>query len=147
MVWLESLFPGLRDIAWCLTSPSDADYNCIAWAAGDRTKFWWPVGESANPRRYWPPGVACEVTLSAFVAAFGTLGYVPTDAETLEPQFEKVALFVNDDGEPTHAALQLSDGNWTSKLARSEDIEHPLHALEGEIYGRVVQILKRPLRT
>jgi hypothetical protein len=35
-------------------------------------------------------------------------------------------------------------GEWTSKLGNWEDIEHKtLAALEGEFYGKVVQILKR----
>ncbi|MCI0637958.1 MAG: hypothetical protein L0Y72_23715 [Gemmataceae bacterium] len=38
---------------------------------------------------------------------------------------------------PTHAARQLPTGRWSSKLGPSEDIEHDLHALEGEIYGTI----------
>jgi hypothetical protein len=47
------------------------------------------------------------------------------------------------DGEPTHAAQQLSNGKWTSKLGRWQDIEHELDGLVGEMYGTVKQILKR----
>jgi hypothetical protein len=58
---------------------------------------------------------------------------------------EKVALFADPAGIPTHAARQLASGQWTSKLGQAEDIEHELRALEGEIYGVVALILKRPL--
>ena len=34
-------------------------------------------------------------------------------------------------GLPTHAARQLSDGNWTSKLGPNIDITHSLSGLEG----------------
>jgi len=45
---------------------------------------------------------------------------------------------------PTHAARQLENGRWTSKLGELEDIEHDLHHLASGAYGAVVQILKRP---
>ena len=93
---------------------------------------------------YWLPGVPREETLTVFVAAFAALGYAPCDVADQEPGFEKVALFAQPSGVPTHAARQLAGGAWTSKLGTLEDIEHSLHALEGEVYGRVVQLLKRP---
>jgi hypothetical protein len=64
--------------------------------------------------------------------------------DELEAGFEKIALFANDQGQPKHAARQLSDGHWTSKLGKSEDIEHALHDLTGVLYGSVVLIMKRP---
>jgi hypothetical protein len=67
------------------------------------------------------------------------------DEESLEPGFEKVALFADSTGKPANASRQLPSGAWTSKLGNAEDIEHELHALEGEIYGVVALLLKRPL--
>jgi hypothetical protein len=63
----------------------------------------------------------------------------------LEPGSEKIAVFANAKGVPTHAARQLASGFWTSKLGVSEDIEHRLRDLEGDIYGTVALIMKRPL--
>jgi hypothetical protein len=54
-----------------------------------------------------------------------------------------VALYALGD-EPRHTARQLAQGTWTSKLGRSEDIEHRLEDLEGSLYGKVVKLLKRP---
>jgi hypothetical protein len=54
-------------------------------------------------------------------------------------------LFADADGTPSHAARQLRDGTWTSKLGMSEDIQHALEDLTGEVYGSVVHILKRVL--
>ena len=56
-----------------------------------------------------------------------------------------MAVFADPTG-PTHAARQLADGRWSSKLGRREDIEHVLDALagvDGDEYGQVVQVLKR----
>ena len=63
----------------------------------------------------------------------------------MEPGFEKIALFATDQAVPLHAARQLASGRWTSKLGEREDIEHALRDLEGEIYGTVVLIMKRPV--
>jgi hypothetical protein len=41
----------------------------------------------------------------------------------LEPGFLKVALY-GTGLTYTHAARQLADGKWTSKLGKGEDIEH-----------------------
>ena len=143
---LESLFPRLGTTLYRVTSLKTGDYNCIAWAAGDMSEWWWPLSDPVDQQPFWPAGLVREVTLPAFVAAFATLGYSPCDSDALDPDAEKVAIFADDGGKPTHAARQLANGRWTSKLGRAEDIEHELHALEGDLYGTVVLVLKRPRR-
>lgn len=139
---IEAVFPRLRDAAWCVSSEPDDRYNCIAWAARVTTDWWWPVGPG---KTYWPPGVPRAVTLEGFCVAFATLGYVVCVGAELEPGFEKIAVFANDQGVPRHAARQRENGLWTSKLGKMEDIDHALHALEGALYGSVVLVMKRPL--
>lgn len=73
------------------------------------------------------------------------MGYEVCDNTELEVGFEKIAIYGDSDGEATHAARQLPNGKWTSKLGRWEDIEHELEGLTGEMYGEVKQILKRPI--
>jgi hypothetical protein len=137
-------FPGLLTTSFQVTSPAVRDYNCIRWAAGDAKRWWWPDVDQENDAVFWPPDIPVEETLSAFLAAFATLGYGPCSGEEVEPGFEKLALFANN-GEPTHAARQLPNGRWTSKLGFLEDIEHELHALTGETYGYVAIVLKRAI--
>jgi hypothetical protein len=139
--WLEIVFPGLRDQAFQQTSPSDDNYNCIAWAAGDTRSWWWPdeTGEDT-----WPAGVERIATVAAFQEMFATLGYAVCDSEQLEAGFEKIAIFALA-GSPKHAARQLPNGRWTSKLGHHEDIEHALHDLTGMIYGSVIVVMKRPV--
>lgn len=140
----QTLFPGLANSAFHVTSAATKDYNCIAWAAGDSTHWWWPDPDPDNEAKYWPPEVALAESLDAFIAAFATLGYSPCPSEELEQGIEKIAFFAH--GEiPTHAARQLPSGRWTSKLGMREDIEHDLHALGGDVYGKVVLILRRPM--
>src|SRR5438093_797218 len=98
---LQTLFPGLRTAPFAITSPADHRYNCIAWAAGDTTGWWWPVGDAPI---VWPPTITRQLTLDAFAAAFLSLGYMSGGNESFEPGFEKVALFADAAGTPTHAA-------------------------------------------
>lgn len=65
----------------------------------------------------------------------------------LEVGVERVALFAGSDGFPTHAARQLPNGRWTSKIGFLEDIEHDLYDLEGSEYGAVVRIMRRSVPT
>jgi hypothetical protein len=139
--YLEAAFPALRPGNYVVTSPPTSRYNCVAWAAGERLRWWWPVGDT---RFYWPPGIPREETVAAFEAAFATLEYVRCDDAAKEPGFERVALFADMNANPTHAARQLDNGRWTSKLGELDDIEHDLRDLEGNVYGVVVQFMKRP---
>lgn len=141
---IEDFFPGLRGKAYQVTSPRSDAYNCIAWAAGVTSIWWWPLGD---PRKsHWPDGVPRQETLDAFRLAFESLGYRTCGHAELEPGFEKIALFADPQGCPTHGARQLSDGKWTSKLGELEDIEHSLRDLEGSFYGAVMLVMKRPVR-
>src|SRR5438309_904887 len=112
---IEQAFPGLRGTAYQVSSPSDDDYNCIAWAAGDNSQWWWPDEPDQPDSAHWPTGVPREETLDAFRQAFATLGYMACNDEQPETGYEKIALFALA-GMPKHAARQLSSGRWTSKL-------------------------------
>lgn len=136
----ERLFPRLVQTGYRLTSPPDAVYNCIAWAAGVTDAWWWPDPDRFD---YWSPGILREPTLSAFEQVFVNLGYRPCEATALEPGWDKVAIYATAAG-PTHAARQLPTGRWTSKLGPDEDIEHDLDGLVGSAYGTVALLLRRP---
>src|ERR1051326_2227811 len=85
---LERLFPALTEGGFDITSPPDRRYNCIAWAAGDVTRWWWPA---ESPFAYWPAGMDREESLTSFIRAFATLGYEPASSGDPEPSFENVA--------------------------------------------------------
>lgn len=139
---IEDCFPQIAQAGYGITSPQTPRYNCIAWAAGDTRKWWWP---DPSPFAYWPSDITRENTLPRFIEAFQTLGYELCGAADLEPDVEKIAVYADADGSPRHAARQLATGAWISKLGREEDIEHhELAGVEGKQYGHVVQLLKRP---
>lgn len=139
-----SIFPNLTDSKWVITSPEDYRYNCIAWAAGDTRNWWQP---STQKGFYWPHDNK-QPTLESYIKTFTIHGYSPCESDESEEGYEKVALYVDEFGMPSHAARQKESGAWTSKLGELEDVEHDtLHALEGDTgYGKVARILKRPRR-
>jgi hypothetical protein len=139
---IPQMFPRLRHEPFQVKSPRTIKYNCIGYAADDEDHVWWPGG------KYWPGGVQRDDSVPAFVAAFATRGYECCDSDAIEPGFEKVVLYVDEQyGRVTHAARQLTDGRWTSKLGPQWDINHLLEGVCGPhpAYGRVAQILRRPL--
>ena len=138
----ETMLPGLNRGEYWVTSPESTRYNCIAWAAGDDTDWWWPDPDTDS---YWPAAAPFEETLASFRAVFESLGYRECATADLEPGFEKVAIFTKD-GLPKHAARQLPNGHWTSKLGEWQDIEHQhLNAVgsNASIYGNVALLLRR----
>lgn len=137
----KSLFPRLTPANHRITSPATSDYNCVAWAAEDTARWW-------QPGRYWLPKdwPQDDVGLAALEQAFLTMGYADSSMDARsEPGFLKVALY----GAGlfyTHAARQLWDGKWTSKLGEDVDIEHDSpEDVAGGIYGEVLKIMKRPI--
>jgi len=144
--WPLPFHPNLTNNNCVLTSPKSNGYNCIAWAAGDTTRWWWPV--PLKGINYWPTGIPRVETLEAFIQAFGTVGYSPGANASLQDGIEKVAIFALRLGAllvPKHAARQLESGIWTSKMGSLEDITHiACDAVNGPAYGEAVEFLARP---
>ena len=78
---------------------------------------------------------------------FTGLGYAICDSDAKEPGYDKVALYARA-GLWQHAARQLNDGQWTSKLGQFEDISHPSpQDVPGDEFGNVHCIMRRPSAT
>jgi hypothetical protein len=120
-----------------ITSEPTQEYNCIAWAAGESDRFWWPG-------RFWPASVGRKVNRANFIRAFESIGYKMCETPDVEAGYEKVALYESN-GEPTHAARLLPNGRWTSKLGWEHDISHSLEGLNGDNYGEPVVFMRRQL--
>lgn len=93
---------------------------------------------------YWPiTSAPDDFSLGVLERLFASLGYAECADGSLEVGFEKVALF----GSGllyTHAARQLPDGSWTSKLGKDVDISHAApDDVAGGVYGEVVEFMKR----
>src|SRR5207248_9866015 len=89
--------------------PTHFPYTTLfrSYAAGDTRNWWWPVPPDVKEVS-WPADVARAETLSAFRDAFASLGYGECSGEDLEPGFEKIALFANDQGDRKSTRLNSS---------------------------------------
>jgi len=140
----EKCFPKLDQGNYRVTSIKDKTYNCVAWAVGDTTHFWY---DAKIKGYYWPPGARSADTLDGWKDVFQIHNYSVCGSHDFEAELEKVAIYVNDKGEPEHVARQTGDGTWSSKLGKGCDIQHDtLEILEGELYGRVAVIMQRPCK-
>ena len=137
---IEKAFPHLVKDGYAVTSAEDRRYNCIAWAAGVNDD-WWDSADGYS----WPGDIRAN-TVQALIGVYASLGFGICQGSEHEIGFDRVAIY-GDQGEWTHASRQLKSGKWTSKLGRSEDIEHanPEAVANGE-YGKVVCIMKRPMQ-
>src|SRR6266516_5297528 len=114
-------------------NPNCANYNCIAFAAGDNTRWWEPDPWGV----YWWPISKREYTVECYVELFESLRYHKCICSLKKRRFEKVTLYYDPVGcvatvdhpevlpnSPTHAARQFPNGFWRSKLGTWELIEH-----------------------
>lgn len=132
-------FPNTKFEPFEQTSDLDGRYNCIAWAANDN-KRWYepdPIGFY-----YWPDEIPREYSISSYIALYEFLGYEKCADDDIEIGFEKIAIY-SKNNIPTHAARQLDNGNWTSKLGKNIDVSHSLFSMMNGFYGNVVQFLKK----
>jgi hypothetical protein len=73
--------------------------------------------------------------MEAYLAAFRSRGFEVCNDGSLEAGTEKIVIYELQ-GKPKHAARQLANGNWTSKMGDFEDVEHlELSCLGGPFYG------------
>lgn len=144
---IKQLFPLLySDTKFRRSSPEDSRYNCISWAMQKKDRW------TAVPAGYryldgvvwWPPGAQQGMDISCLVDAFEHEGYELCDDDGFDNEWLKVALYYKPEtNEWTHAARQLRNGVWASKLGQSNDIEHGTpYTLEGDVYGKVYCIMK-----
>ncbi len=94
---------------------------------------------------YWPDGLPRGIySVENYVDAFRTVGFTESPDGTLVEGVEKIVIY-GMFGIGKHAAKQLPDGRWASKLGKNVDIEHMLpDSLEGTAYGQVVVFMEKP---
>jgi hypothetical protein len=79
--------------------------------------------------------------------AYKTIGYEVCGDGVIEAGYEKIVIY-EEDGVPTHAAKQINEVWWKSKLGRWEDIEHKtvraVQTFNGVgIYGEAAVYMRR----
>lgn len=147
---IDRYYPELAEAGYEITSDETPIYNCIAWAMGDTTQ-WWECGRDGpidEPGFYWPEGAEHGFGLQALINAYETMGFelCQEGGPVPEEGYEKVALYA-ENGEWRHAARQLVDGRWSSKLGELEDVCHESPAdVCGEFNGELTCFMRRVVR-
>ncbi len=157
-------FPKLKDDKYfSITSRPTPEYNCIAWALQYNNRWFQPFSGISQTQEgnfaikhdrifRWPPEAVGNKSqeelnhISSLVDAFKFYGYSICDTDTLEDDYQKVALYYQPSSNIwTHAARQRPTGVWTSKLGESHDIAHGTpYTIESSGYGKVYCIMKKP---
>lgn len=145
---LYQAFPKLLlDKKFKVTSKATPNYNCIAWAYNIDDRWMWPnTGEYLflDGIHYWPSDKILDCNVTNFINAFNLKGYECCENSEFEPGFRKIALYVKPNTtDCTHAARELSNGCWTSKLGPFNDIQHSTpESIENDDYGKVYCFMK-----
>ena len=142
-------FPKLaQDKNFKITSKASNDYNCIAWACKYDDRWIQPpyLGKpNLDCVVWWPPEVQEGSDVCCLISVFENQGYMICDTFEHEDGYIKVALYADaNKNRWTHAARERRNGNWTSKLGPSVDIQHGTpYTIESEIYGKVYCFMKK----
>ena len=87
---IELKFPHASRLGYVITSPINRFYNCIAWAAQDDQRWWWPdLGFQA----YWPSEAPRVCTVEAFIIAYHTVGYEQCSDGEHEDGYQKITIY------------------------------------------------------
>jgi hypothetical protein len=146
---LFQAFPNLiTDKNFKVTSNATPNYNCIAWACKYDERWIQPpyLGKpNLDCVVWWPPEVEEGLEPTYLKKLFEYHGYEECETGESEVGFRKVALYYKKDtDEWTHAARELSNGFWTSKLGTFNDIQHGNpESIENDDYGKVYCFMKK----
>ena len=139
---LIAAFPKLESEGFEIVGEPTLEYNCIAYAAGDTTEWWWPDGTN-----YWPPWATLDDRTDSLKEAFAGIGYELCDDSHVEEGYRKVALY-EVGGKFQHAAVQTPNGAWHSKMGEGPVIEHRSpESLSGAMYGEPTVYMRRAAST
>jgi hypothetical protein len=89
--------------------------------------------------------VPVDEDIDTFMSMFETYRYARCENGEAENGFSKLAIYVKPDGiTVAHAARQLKNGLWSSKLGQNHDIQHGTpYTMEGVLYGQVAVFMKK----
>ena len=131
-------FPNLSGENFQIVGVCTEQYNCIAYAAGDTTRRWWPNGID-----YWPSWATGNNRMESLMEALAGLGYEKCADGKVEDGYQKIVLY-GFQGSFEHAAVQMPNGRWHSKMGQGPQIEHHSpESLSGGPYGDAMIYMRR----
>ena len=135
---LITAFPKLSSEDFEIVELPSEQYNCIAYAAGDTSKWW-----DHNKNHYWPTHTTRSNSIESLKEVFVGLGFDQCHDRSAEDGYQKVALYEKQ-SVWKHTAIQTPSGRWRSKMGKGPVIEHRTpESLSGRMYGNVTTIMRR----
>lgn len=135
-MYAPASFPNLTPTNHTEDSPMTVAYNCHAWAVGYDDRWF------SHDGNWWPDSVPRGKTLRHYRTAYESIGFRVCQGWDYEEGFDKIAIYELR-GEVKHTARLLSDGKWTSKMGKAQDITHSVDALDGPFYGQITLFMRR----
>jgi len=140
--WAQDLiseFPQLASEDYEIVGDPTDQYNCIAYAAGDTSRWW-----EHNENYHWPDHASRSNSMESLKQVFLGLGFQPCANDSgVEGGYQKVVLY-EQEGSWAHAAIQMPNGRWRSKIGRGPVIEHQSpQSLSSGIYGEPTTYMRR----
>lgn len=141
---IAAICPQLKIDDFEIIGGATTKYNCVASSLGDYGRWWEPT---PGDLYYWPDDANRDYSVESYVKMFEAQGFTECVSRVNEDGFEKIAIYSDGDGQFTHVAALRQSRRWSSKLGDWETIEHgSLECLEGEAYGLISKIMKRPTK-
>ena len=138
---LTGAFPKLSSEGFEIIEQASERYNCIAYAVGD-TGSWW----DDNEKHYWPAHATRSNSIESLKEMFAGLGFEQCHDSRIEDGYQKVALY-EEQSVWKHAAVQMPNGRWRSKMGQGPVIEHlSPESLSGGPYGNATIYIRRAVR-
>ena len=135
---LNLKFPKLKNEDYNIVGDYSDKYNCIAYAAGDTNRSW----SITQGNYYWPDYATRTRSIESLKQVFVGIGYEQCNDNKIENGYKKIALYESEEGW-THAAIQMPNGYWRSKLGDGPIIEHKNpQSLSNKEYGKPTIYMK-----
>ena len=136
----------ILDTNFHFTSLRRKGHNCVAYALKEHGKDldMWIFAEL-----YGIDKANLDISVNGYAEIFTKYyGYEKCEEGNIEEGFDKIVLFEDHEGDFVHVALQLENGNWTSKMGTYEDIEHySVDAISKKDYGTPRLYMKKNAST
>ena len=123
------------------TSGQTSLYNCIAYSVWNEFTYIWP---DPDEEYAWPPTIPRNDSIEAFLEFYRLCGFEQCVDIVPEPGHEKIIIYELN-GRVAHAARQLNDRQWTSKVGDLTDVMHiNPEVVESERNGYPTYAVRRP---
>lgn len=139
---IKMYWPSLNDEDFEFKSHFNPFYNCLAWAINVNTIF---VTMNYFQKKHGLDINNLDHSVNGYAKILEEFyNYLSCENGEYEKGFEKILLYGDNNNLWTHAARQIKEEMWVSKLGSCENIEHKnIECLNGNTYGEPKIFMKK----